>query len=157
MADPIIDDLGDDVKKRFWAKVNISDDGSCWLWKPKPYAKGYGRFHVSRKHGVRSHRLAYLLAKGTIPDGWVVDHICKVRNCCNPNHLRAITHVENVMIGSGVTAENARKTHCHKGHELAGRNLVMNKNYRNCRQCKYDRENARRRNISALRSGERER
>jgi hypothetical protein len=58
-------------------------------------------------------------AHGPIPDGYTVDHLCNVRLCCNPDHLKAVPHHENVNRGeNNFYAINARKTHCVRGHEL---------------------------------------
>ncbi len=62
---------------------------------------------------------------GQIPSGLTLDHLCRVRNCVNPAHLEPVTHRENTLRGDGVTAINARKTSCHRGHPFAGENLYV--------------------------------
>ncbi len=71
----------------------------CWIAVGKPYKNGYiNRSTV--KNGVRgrigAHRLAYAQTKGPIPDGLVIDHLCRVTMCVNPDHLEAVTVAENV-------------------------------------------------------------
>lgn len=39
------------------------------------------------------------------------------------------------MRGEGLAAINARKTHCIRGHELAGSNLAIYSGKRQCREC----------------------
>ena len=46
---------------------------------------------------VGSHRFAYELLVGPIPAGLVLDHLCRVRNCCNPAHLLTGTHSDNIV------------------------------------------------------------
>ena len=44
-----------------------------------------------RANSKRSHRVAYFLTYGEIPEGKVIDHICHNPRCCNPSHLRAVS------------------------------------------------------------------
>lgn len=78
---------------------------------------------------------------GPIPAGLVLDHLCRVRRCCNPAHLEPVTQRENLMRGASFVEENALKTACPKGHPLTGRNVVYWRGHRKCREC----DNARRR------------
>jgi hypothetical protein len=43
-----------------------------------------------------AHRLAYEFAKGPIPEGMDIDHVCRNRACCNPEHLTPVSHRENL-------------------------------------------------------------
>lgn len=86
-----------------------------------------------RKSG---HRVAYEDKYGTIPEGMVLDHLCRNRACINPDHLEVVTQRENIMRGVGVAAKNAQKTHCKRGHEFTGNNLYRYKGKRMCRQCR---------------------
>ena len=43
-----------------------------------------------------AHRIAWELRNGPVPDGMVVDHLCRVRRCVNAAHLRVVTQKENV-------------------------------------------------------------
>lgn len=57
--------------------------------------ESYGQVRHGGKH-VGAHRLAYELARGPIPAGFHVDHLCRVTNCVNPDHLEAVPPRENV-------------------------------------------------------------
>jgi len=48
-----------------------------------------------------AHRLAYERARGPIPEGKQVDHLCRQRDCVNPEHLELVTQVENIRRGRG--------------------------------------------------------
>lgn len=91
----------------FWAKVNKS--GGCWEWTASRSHNGYGEFRV-RRNGesalTRSHRVAYTLAHGPIPDGMQIDHTCHNRACVNPAHLRLATARQNHENLSGPIGNN---------------------------------------------------
>lgn len=84
--------------ERFWGLVDVSDSTSCWLWKLSAGNHGYGQFGYwinNKPKTYLAHRIAYFLSKGSIPLTLTVDHICHVRKCCNPDHLRLLTNIEN--------------------------------------------------------------
>ena len=54
--------------------------GPCWIWAGKPKAEGYGTFTVERRPEY-AHRASYVIHRGPIPDGLVIDHLCRVRIC----------------------------------------------------------------------------
>lgn len=109
-------------------------ESGCHLWTGFCDEKGYGRMVIRyRKFGA--HRIAYELAKGKIPDGKQIDHLCRVRCCINPDHLEAVTLQENILRGEGIAVQRAKQTHCIHGHELSGDNLLPNKKNRQCKTC----------------------
>lgn len=107
-----------DALKRFMAKVRTDGNG-CWIWTGNTTGKGgYSRFHYNGRMVV-GHRWSYEHHVGPIPDGLVIDHLCRTRLCVNPHHLEPVTNHENAVVrGFGPTAINARKTVCKRGHEL---------------------------------------
>jgi hypothetical protein len=80
--------------KRFWAKVAKGDGNECWLWTGSLVGNGYGHFIV-RDRFVYVHRFSYEITNGPIPHGMYIDHICHIRNCVNPKHMRLATWAEN--------------------------------------------------------------
>lgn len=98
--------------------------------------QGYGIFYNFHGTGKRkkAHIAEWEAIHGPVPDGYVLDHLCRRRSCINPNHLELVTSVENTLRGNGPTAVNARKTHCVHGHALSGTNLLID--YRGRRKCK---------------------
>ena len=124
-----------DPVARFWSCVEKTDQ--CWLWMGTILRNGYGQFTV-RCRPFKAHRYSYELLKGKIPPGLTLDHLCRNRACINPDHLEIVTLKENLARGIGPTAMNSRKTHCKKGHVLAGGNLMMDGSSRMCRACRND-------------------
>jgi hypothetical protein len=59
----------------------------------------YGVIYLEQGGNVRAHRIAYEMTKGLIPEGLVIDHLCRVHCCVNPDHLEAVTQLENVRRG----------------------------------------------------------
>jgi hypothetical protein len=116
----------------FWSLVDRRSDAECWLWRGASFGKvrGYGSFY----HNY-AHRVAYTLARGPIPDGLTIDHLCRTHRCVNPAHLEAVTSKENTLRGFGKTAVQARKTHCRAGHPLTGDNVRTYGKTRKSRVC----------------------
>ena len=110
----------------------------CWEWGGARSKAGYGQIR-SGGRGVLlyAHRVAYELARGPIPPGLVIDHLCRNRGCVNPDHLEVVTNGENLLRGDTFAAENARKTHCPYGHPYQGDNLYLTPKHghRQCRIC----------------------
>jgi hypothetical protein len=75
--------------RRFEAMVRTGPD--CWMWTGSTNRLGYGQFCVvSPEHGRRmvgSHRFAWELEYGPIPNGADVLHRCGTRRCVRPDHL----------------------------------------------------------------------
>ena len=146
---------GIDFETRFWALVDGSGGlSACWPWAGST-STGYGRFCLSKHVRVSAHRVAFVLAREPIPDALQLDHLCHThdpscaggttcphRLCCNPWHLEIVTNRENVLRAhNSPSAVNARKTHCLRGHELAGVNLYTQPDgSRVCRTCRRDRK-----------------
>jgi len=94
-------DTGSLVKKsletRFWEKVNKTD--TCWFWTGYINSKGYGRAYLKGDKHIGAYRVAYEYVKGKVPKGLVLDHLCRVPSCVNPDHLEPVTYRENTTRG----------------------------------------------------------
>lgn len=89
------------VAEKFWARVDrTGGKKACWPFSGGYKAKGgHGQIVIgTRKSGgilIGSHRLAWTLTNGPIPDGMCVCHRCDNPPCCNPSHLFLGTASEN--------------------------------------------------------------
>lgn len=86
------------MSNEFWAAVTKTD--TCWLWGGDLTEKGYGR-HYEGTRQFRAHRFAYEMEVGPIPPGLVLDHVCHVKHCVRPQHLRPVTKKENAENRAG--------------------------------------------------------
>lgn len=125
------------------SKVNAA---GCWVWERAVDRDGYGITGTPKRDSA--HRAAYLAFKGPIAAGAVIDHRCHTddhhclggsdcqhRRCVNPDHLELVTPDENTRRGRSPSAVNAKKTHCHRGHEFNAKNTINRPDGRACRAC----------------------
>lgn len=132
------------------ARIKIAESG-CWLWTGAKKPSGYAMLYdASIKRTVRAHRRIYELLRGAIPMGLVVDHLCRVRHCVNPNHLEVVTSRVNTLRGISPAAKKASQTTCVNGHPLEGENLYIHptRGTRNCRTCLHEQSAKRRVNTN---------
>lgn len=89
----------------------------CWFFVGNLDKDGYGRLCLNHRN-LRAHRVAYELRFGVIPEGMVIDHLCRQRSCVNPSHMELVSNAENVRRGESFSVVNANKQYCPKGHPL---------------------------------------
>lgn len=84
------------------ARYAINETG-CWVWTGYVSPDGYGR--IGKANGSKvAHRVIYEEMVGTIPAGFILDHICRNRKCINPKHLRPVTVGQNNHLGKVMRA-----------------------------------------------------
>jgi hypothetical protein len=83
-------------------------EGDCVVWTGRKSSSGYGVFHVvidGQKRTTSSHRASWILAHGPIGDpNLVIDHLCRNRACCKPEHLDLVDSRTNSLRGAGTSA-----------------------------------------------------
>lgn len=102
--------------------------------------KGYGKL---TRHGRTwgAHRFAWTISRGPIPEGMVIDHLCRTPLCVNVAHMEVVTIQVNTLRGVSSSAFNAVKTHCKRGHEFTPDNIYwikldLPRPGRECKTCK---------------------
>ncbi|MFE4834445.1 HNH endonuclease [Arthrobacter sp. NPDC056691] len=127
-----------DPAERFWEKVDVLNPDDCWLWTAALTEKGYGTFYFNGQC-VGAHRWSWESVNGPVPDGLVLDHLCRVHDCVNPGHLEPVTIAENTRraVAFGVYGSaNRNKTHCPRRHPYNVENTYVSKSgSRHCRVC----------------------
>jgi hypothetical protein len=88
---------------RIAAKIIPSHDldSLCWIWIGAESGNGYGKVSIEGKMKM-AHRAVYEIFLGPIPPGFVLDHLCRNRGCCNPHHMEPVTVRENTLRGNAV-------------------------------------------------------
>lgn len=123
----------------------------CWVYTRSLTPTGYPMAcFTAYPHLVNYYRVAYTMYRGEIPEGYELDHLCRVRCCVNPWHLEAVTHAENMRRAQypKETHRNGRKTHCKRGHLFDELNTMLTMGsdgrlHRQCRTCVYTKNKVR--------------
>mgnify|MGYP001563935971 CR=1 FL=1 len=131
--------LSEAMIELFWSKAEPEPNSGCLLWTGAIVpTTGYGAFSARRGAGlskknrmISTHVLAYTLARGPIPPGHELDHLCRVRCCMEPGHLDPVTRKVNVERSP---IHNGSKTHCPRGHSY-GDAIRRANGSRMCREC----------------------
>jgi hypothetical protein len=125
------------LAKRFHEKYAIDLATGCWNWTACLTRDGYGSIAMgapSRKTAL-AHRVSYELLIGPIPEGLVIDHLCRNRACVNPAHLEVVPFAVNVLRGEGACAQHARRSTCGYGHPY---DATRRDGKRRCLRCAAD-------------------
>lgn len=81
------------------------DLNGCHIWQRARNSRGYGVVWHDGKVRL-AHRVAWFLEYGRWPtQGLVIDHVCNVKACINPAHLRELENWQNLRRASSPTAD----------------------------------------------------
>lgn len=119
----------------FHHSYTMIPESGCWLWLGGCTNWGYGYLYIASKQ-VAAHRFSYKYYTGEIPVHLVIDHLCRVRCCVNPTHLRLVTTAENILCSISPPARNKQQISCKYGHHFDETNTYRRKGHRICRQCR---------------------
>lgn len=113
--------------------------GSCHVFRGCKNKHGYGVLSY-KQTGYLVHRYIWEMENGVkLTREEVLDHQCRVRACCNTDHLREVSQTVNAsenIVGTCWQLHTA-KTHCPKGHPYNEENTYNHPrhNHRVCRIC----------------------
>lgn len=129
------------LRHRLLARVTRLDNG-CWQWTGCLGSDGYGVLKIAGRRR-KAHVVAYELHLGLVPDGLVLDHLCRNRGCVNPAHLDPVTEAVNILRGESPTILLHRAGVCKRGHLVSPENTYYRKGTRQivaCRVCQRERK-----------------
>jgi hypothetical protein len=137
-------------------RLTIPEPNSgCWLWLGSHW-KGYGRMRTKSQSSAKAHRVSYEHHVGPIPDGLVLDHLCRNTFCVNPDHLEPVTNDENLKRSPLYYGYQDR---CKNGHEYTAETVTIRHKKpghteRICILCARDRAKAQRERANGLPNGD---
>lgn len=136
------------LRERFDAKVaRDANEWGCWEWTGAHHELGYGRINdrsTGELRQLRAHVLAWEWENGPVPEGKELDHFlypmaCIGPACCNPGHVRPVTHAENMA-----RSVHAISPTCKRGHPRTNETIYERPDgRRDCRACRREREGSR--------------
>src|SRR5690606_19217105 len=121
-------------------RITVTPEKGCWEWTGSINSSGYASARVRKllpNEGM-AHRISYAILRGNLVHGMVLDHLCRVRNCLNPEHLEMVTPQENLRRGRtsekealwtklmpGVEKPHNWEYYCVRLHVLTGHKYIM--------------------------------
>lgn len=108
------------LSEEFWKFVFPVTESGCWIWMGSLNLQGYGQYTNRRRlySSKLAHRISYEDRFGPIKDGLVLDHLCRIPCCINPDHQEPVTTAINLSRGFGAAYQHRNKTHCKYGHSM---------------------------------------
>jgi hypothetical protein len=91
----------------FERHIEPGGDFGCWMWTGR-FGNGYGSINVAGSSHT-AYRVSYLMHRGAVPPGLVLDHLCRQPPCVNPWHLEPVTSAVNVRRANGFRSSSWRR------------------------------------------------
>lgn len=130
------------LRVRFDAKWRVDVGAGCWEWTASKREHGYGQIMTGSKadgthRPVGAHRVGFEIYRGPIPQGMVLDHLCRNPSCVNPWHLEPVTHIENMRRGVifEVAKVRGQRETCASGHPFTTENTGQRSDRLGARRC----------------------
>lgn len=112
-------------------RIVISDSG-CWEWQGHIINSGYGLVYNGQTNEL-VHRWVYKHVKGAIGNE-TIDHLCRNKKCCNPDHLECVSYRENMHRSDTPNIVRHLTDTCKRGHSLLDA-YIRADGGRTCREC----------------------
>lgn len=123
-------------------QISPSVTDGCWIYLGYCTPAGYGQVTLNKDEGSNRteyvHRITYKHFIGDIPEGLGLDHLCRIRNCCNPWHLDPVDQKTNTRRGEAPRIVLSKMNVCAEGHDLTHDNTYVDPTtgFRRCRICR---------------------
>ena len=135
-------------------RLSIPEPNSgCVLFLGYLDKDGYGRIRGVDGPVVSAHIAAYRAEVGPIPDGFWIDHLCRVRCCINTSHMEAVPPRINTLRGNTIAAAYSSRDVCLSGHLFNEKNTYMQRGARRCRTCTNEQQRRYQRRLRERRKG----
>lgn len=94
-----------------WREEDRGYTTACWIWQLSFFPNGYGQVTDGNRSKTTAHRALYQELRGPVPRDLQLDHLCRQRDCVNPDHLEPVTHLENCRRSNStrLTEEDVRE------------------------------------------------
>ena len=114
----------------------VADEDGCWISTYSVASHGYAQIGWQDRDFrqiVTAHRASWVHFHGQIPEGMTIDHMCRVRRCVNPAHLRMMPNLDNARDNGQSRRGKPTPTGetCTSGHVV----LLYPSGARHCREC----------------------
>lgn len=85
------------LRSEILSSSTLDSETGCMLWTKSLQSNGYGQKRAFGKQ-MPDHRASWFAFNGDkkIPDGLEVAHCCGNKSCVNPDHLKLLTHTQNM-------------------------------------------------------------
>lgn len=97
------------ILQGWFRKFVGEDENGCWIWHGAKFPSGYGACGFRGTTTV-AHRAIWQILVCDLPRSLDLDHLCRVRECVNPDHLEPVTRSINLTRGAHPTQGRLGRT-----------------------------------------------
>jgi hypothetical protein len=123
-----------------WRERIVETSEGCWPWPGSTNFDGVGLAQIQlrgRMAGFRAHRMFWEAERGPLTPGEILRWTtCATVGCVRPDHHEAMPRADLGRMIDSPPGLNAQRTHCVRGHPLAGPESDVYKRRTGGRQCR---------------------